>query len=199
MDSYFLTPLNTYQVKQQPQNTPNLGSLIIRSAEEKDLRSLTNVLLKSFHPSSTWFYPILRLGVYEDLKSRLHCKLPYHKCLVATGSSKLDNYCASEGVIGTVEVSLRPITFFGECLPYISNLAVSETYRRQGVGDHLLGNCEQIVSSWGFKEIWLHVLDNNQSAQHLYRKRGYTISKIELDLGHLIFNQPRKLLLLKRL
>ncbi len=199
MDSYFITPLNTYQLKHQPQNKPSLGSLIIRSAEEKDLRGLTNVLLKSFHPSSTWFYPVLRLGVYEDIKSRLNCQLPYYKCLVATGNIKLEKDFPEVEVVGTIEVSLRPITMFGACLPYISNLAVSATYRRQGVADRLLGRCEQIVSEWGFKEIWLHVLDNNQSAQHLYRKRGYTVSKVELDWGHLILNQPRKLLLLKRL
>ena len=193
MDSYYLTPLNTYKLKNTTQNTKNLGSLTIRSAEEKDLKNLTSVLLRSFHPDSGWFYPILRLGVYEDLKSRLYYKLPYYKCLVAIGGG------LEEAVVGTIEIALRPVSFFGDCLPYISNLAVSETYRRQGVADSLLGRCEQIVQQWGFKEIWLHVLDDNQAAQHLYLKRGYKIEKIEADFRNIIFNQPKKLLLVKKL
>lgn len=195
MDSYYLTSFKTHQ----SQETIPLGALTIRSAQEKDIKGLTSVLLKSFHPTSTWLYPVLRIGVYEDIKGRLNCKLPYYKCLVASGSSKAKNEPAAEEIVGTIEVALRPVYLFGDCLPYVSNLAVSETSRRQGVGYKLLERCEQIVSEWGFKEIWLHVLENNTEAKHLYKKRGYTVSKTDLDWGNIVFNQPRKLLLLKKL
>ena len=192
MDSYFVTPFTTDQTRYQSNRTLELTSLRIRQAKQEDLNGLTDVLLKSFHPNSTWLHPIFRLGVYEDVKSRLNCKLSYYSCLIASDPS-------CDQVVGTIELTLRPISLLGKCLPYISNLAVSTDCRRQGVALKLLERCEQIVAHWGFREIWLHVLEDNLTAQHLYRKKGYTTFKIETDLGNLIFKKPKKILLLKKL
>ena len=192
MESYFVNPFTTQEKQYQPTRTIELDSLNIRCAQESDLSKLTDVLLESFHPNSGWFYPLLRLGVYEDVKSRLNCQLSYYNCLIASDPSPYE-------IIGTIELTLRPISLLGKCLPYISNLAVSNDCRRQGVAYKLLEHCEKIVKLWGFREIWLHVLEDNLAAQHLYHKKGYSTFKIDSDLAYFIFRKPRKLLLQKKL
>jgi ribosomal protein S18 acetylase RimI-like enzyme len=195
VDSYFFPIFKTHHLPNQSQQRKTICCLNIRPAQEKDLKSLADVLVKGFPPISNWLNPILRLGVYEDIKSRLVYNLPYYNCFVAANTCQSND----QEIVGTVEIAYRPISIFGQCMPYISNLTVIPNFRKQGIAHKLLECCEQSVVEWGFKEIWLHVLENNQAAQHLYQKRGYSISKIETDWSNLIFQQPKKILLYKKL
>ena len=57
----------------------------IRFADLKDVKALADVLVQSFHLSEnwfSWFYPLLKLGICEDLRTRLRSKSPYYQCLV---------------------------------------------------------------------------------------------------------------------
>uniref|UniRef100_A0A061R7J1 Acyl-n-acyltransferase n=1 Tax=Tetraselmis sp. GSL018 TaxID=582737 RepID=A0A061R7J1_9CHLO len=56
---------------------------------------------------------------------------------------------------------------------YISNLAVSTSCRRQGVGEALLAEAESICREWGCDEIFLHCDPENRAAYALYLKAGY--------------------------
>jgi ribosomal protein S18 acetylase RimI-like enzyme len=172
-------------------------SVIIRPAEIKDIQGVVEVLTTSFYPPTGllfWFYPLFKLGIYEDLRSRLGVNRPYYVCLVAT--------LANDQVIATVEVALRPASGFsllGAKYPYISNLAVIPAYRRQGVARKLLIRCEQIAWEWGYQQLSLHVLADNYQAQQLYLAKGYLVEKVDSGLEDWFFNRPQKLLMVKSL
>jgi ribosomal protein S18 acetylase RimI-like enzyme len=191
-------------------NQPNLvqpsnfaaSDFVIRDVNPEDLDSIAEILADSFHSRTgimQWIYPVLRLGIYEDLRTRLRSKSPNQIGLVAVIPT-LKDASGSECVAGTIEMGMR--SCFARRSPqslYISNLAVSKTFRRQGVADKLLQACELKALEWGFKQLDLHVLDNNYPARQLYKKNGYKLQENEHDWISQFMNQPQKLLLRKDL
>ncbi|MBD1861998.1 MULTISPECIES: GNAT family N-acetyltransferase [Trichocoleus] len=180
----------------------------IRVAQLTDLGGLADVLADSFHPRSGlmhWLYPLLRLGIYEDLRNRLRSAVPDYVCLVAVQTSTEQDLSASapsDALMGTVEMALRPahlFQFHQTKYLYLSNLAVRSEYRRQGVAHHLLTACESIALSWGFQDIYLHVLENNHQARRLYLKTGYKLQQADPGWSAWLLRQPRRLFLHKRL
>jgi ribosomal protein S18 acetylase RimI-like enzyme len=181
----------------------NAASVLIRSARSQDLHYLTEVLTDSFHPPDGWMYwthPLLKLGIYEDLRSRLRSYSPSYVCLVA--SLIIPQSPGQEIVVGTAEITVRsPFSWqtIQDQYPYISNLAVSPSYRRKGIARKLLFSCEQTALKWGFPDIGLHVLDNNIQAKQLYFSSGYKVHRIESSLSGWLFKRPRRLLLKKQI
>jgi ribosomal protein S18 acetylase RimI-like enzyme len=102
-----------------------------------------------------------------------------------------------EEIVGTIEVNCRHSLGGDASSPYISNLAVSPIYRRQGIGQKLLRKCEQIALDWGCSQLSLHVLEDNHSARQLYTNSGYQVHQVELNLGRWLLGRPRRLLLKK--
>ncbi|XGV99698.1 MAG: N-acetyltransferase family protein [Leptolyngbya sp. BL-A-14] len=176
--------------------------LSVRPAQLHDLAELVEILSGSFYPHTgvmRWFLPILRIGVYEDLRYRLRSSLPSdYVCLVAV-------MALPEGqtnLAGTVEMSLRSTTPFqlrSLPYPYLSNLAVRLDARRQGVAQKLLAACETIALDLGFQDLYLHVLEDNQQARQLYTKAGYQTKQTDSLWPCWFLGYPRKLLLHKRL
>lgn len=170
-------------------------------ARSQDLDRLAEVLTDSFHPrqgTNRWTYPLLKFGIYEDIKARLRAHASRYACLVAVVPVVTHNGEDSE-IAGTVELTLRSTSwYFGAPqYPYISNLAVSTEYRRRGIAKQLLYQCEATAAKWGFRKLYLHVLDNNQQARNLYQSSGYVIQRIETTYGAWLFRRPRKMLLSK--
>ena len=166
----------------------------IRFADLKDVKALADVLVQSFHLSEnwfSWFYPLLKLGICEDLRTRLRSKSPYYQCLVALILEK-------EEVIGTAEICLRDWFLSQKRACYISNLAVSSSYRRQGIAKQLLLKCEKVAEEWNCELLHLHVLEDNLPAKQLYLTNGYRSQRVEHSLRSWLFNQPRRLLLEKK-
>ncbi|MEC4983683.1 MAG: GNAT family N-acetyltransferase [Oscillatoria sp. PMC 1076.18] len=175
--------------------------LFIRAARQGDLHGLASVLTESFYSQSGlmgWTYPILKLGIYEDLRARLRSCSPHYLCLVAIATGT-----ATEGeqLVGTVEIALRSGSWFDSNSDhlYISNLAVSKSYRRQGIARRLLAGCDRTALEWGFNEIYLHVLENNAHARQLYSGCGYRLQQAEPSLAAWLFQRPRRLFLHKDL
>lgn len=83
--------------------------------------------------------------------------------------------------------------------PYISNLAVRKSYRRQGVARQLLLACERTSLEWGFPDLYLHVLENNHQARQLYLKAGYQLRQVEPSYSAWLFGQPKRLFLQKHI
>ena len=166
----------------------------IRFADLKDVKALADVLVQSFHLSEnwfSWFYPLLKLGICEDLRTRLRSKSPYYQCLVAVILEK-------EEVIGTAEICLRDWFLSQKRACYISNLAVSSSYRRQGIAKQLLLKCEKVAEEWNCELLHLHVLEDNLAAKQLYLTNGYRSQRVENSLQSWLFKQPRRLLLEKK-
>jgi GNAT superfamily N-acetyltransferase len=172
----------------------------VRAATSVDLQGISQIIADSFHSPNGfwgWAFPLLRLGIYEDLKHRLTSSTPHHLCLVAVDASPTINNLA-----GTVELGLRFSDSWGQTaksLPYLSNLAVHPDYRRQGAASDLLAGCEKLTQEWGFQDIYLHVLENNYQARQLYFKHGYRVHKVEGNLNTVVFRRARQILLHKHL
>lgn len=159
-----------------------------------------------------WLHPLLRKGIYEDLRSRLHSKQTHYACLVAVKRGPAAESRAvhlptaapvsQEQIIGTVEIALRPHHFYQPHRDrhlYLSNLAVQAEYRRQGIAQQLLQTCERIALDWGFQDLYLHVLENNHQARRLYLRTGYRLKRIDSSLSSWLLKRPRQLFLHKHL
>ncbi|MBF2073559.1 MAG: N-acetyltransferase [Synechococcales cyanobacterium C42_A2020_086] len=200
-------------------NSPS-SPLLVRTVRQHDLATLAEILASSFHHQEgvmKWLYPLLRAGIYEDLKTRLYAKPKHYACLVAvqpTPTAAIERVAwqsspaawlqsgGRDHLLGTVELSLKTPPF---CSPrshgylYISNLAVRAEYRRQGVGRQLLQACERIAADWGFSNLSLHVLENNEAARRLYAAMGYQVQRVDVNPVIWLLGRPRQLLLRKSL
>ncbi len=176
-------------------NEPVEREFQIRVAVPDDLSSVAQIIAESFHSQHGiwgWAFPMLRLGIYEDLKHRLVSPAPHHICLVAVDTTN--------NVVGTVEMGARFSNSWaplGRSFPYLSNLAVCPKYRRHGVASGLLTQCEHISGEWGFQDLYLHVVENNHQARHLYFKQGYRVHKIESSWNIFLLRYSHQLLLHK--
>jgi ribosomal protein S18 acetylase RimI-like enzyme len=172
----------------------------VRAATGTDLNDVAQIITDSFHsPNGFWGWtlPLLRLGIYEDLRHRLASSAPHNLCLVAIDTTNLNNH-----PVGTVELGVRysdAIAYKSKNFVYLSNLAVHPNYRRLGVAKSLLVGCEKLTKEWGFQDIYLHVLENNHTARQLYFKLGYRVHKVEVGLNTLFFKRARQIMLHKNL
>ncbi|MBE9158471.1 GNAT family N-acetyltransferase [Nodosilinea sp. LEGE 06152] len=173
---------------------------LIRPARLQDVERLTDVLTTSFYDCSGWrywVYPFIRLGIQEDLKQRLKAQSPRYACLMAMSSAGATP-ADGPAIAGTVEASLRqPWPWQGDRHIYISNLAVGQSFRRQGIASALLQSCEQLAQQWRIYDLRLHVMEDNLAAQALYRKAGFGVFQTEDTPASWIGLQARRLLLRK--
>ncbi|MGL5063655.1 MAG: GNAT family N-acetyltransferase [Microcoleus sp.] len=201
--SFFSSPSHHQQISGR-------SGFALRLAASKDLTQLADILALSFHSRKgfvEWVYPLLRLGIYEDLKNRLRCRSEHYICLVAEivscGSSGGERFATpGEHIAGTVEMALRSRLAWqvpSADYPYLSNLAVHPQYRRLGIAQQLLCSCEQTALQWGFSEIYLHVLENNHAARQLYDRAGYRLEQVDGHWSNWLLGQPRRLFLRKQL
>ncbi|PZV00285.1 MAG: GNAT family N-acetyltransferase [Leptolyngbya sp.] len=194
------------------QADPNISPLVasaapqphVRPADLRDLDRLTDVLTASFYDRDgwrQWVYPFIRLGIYEDLKQRLKAQSPRYACLAAIAAPTAGSTAIhGDVIVGTVEASLRqPWPWQGDRHVYISNLAVDQTFRRQGIALILLRSCEQVAQRWGLYELHLHVMEDNLAARALYRKAGFSVVQTEDSPASWLGLQARRLLLRKTL
>jgi GNAT superfamily N-acetyltransferase len=186
---------------------------LLSQAELSQLLDVAALITETFYANDHWLgwlSPLIRLGIHQDLRQRLLNQLdntayPHYACLIATRPAPLPtlNLCpAKPTLLGTVEISLRSIPELGLsdfACPYLSNLAIGNPHRRQGIALQLLKRSEETIRNWGFREIYLHVLENNRAALDLYRKLGYHIRRSDNHWGNLLFGQPRQLLMHKAL
>lgn len=186
----------------QDSNTTGKTHFLIRTAQTDDLTELAEILADSFHSRTGiggWAYPLLRLGIYEDLRNRLRSPAPHYACLVAVQSVATITGDREE-LVGTVELALRSPPYWqlgSSQYPYISNLAVKRSHRRQGAAQQMLLSCERTAREWGFSDLYLHVLENNHSAGQLYRQLGYQVRSVDSSLGTWFLGQPKRLFLHK--
>ena len=199
-----LTPLFSSSTDSQPlipSQSERYSNFKIRAAQVEDLNTLAEILADSFHVQQGifgWAYPLLRLGIYEDLRTRLRSNSPDRICLVALNRAGK----AAGDIVGTVEMGLRSTDPFARArsrYPYLSNLAVSRSDRRRGVAKQLLQKCERVALEWRFQDLYLHVLENNHHARQLYFNLGYQLHKVDSNWDNWLLGKPRQLFLHKHL
>ena len=197
------------ELSEQPVGTTNL---IVRPARHQDLSAMAEILADSFHPPKgigQWWHPLMRLGIYEDLRNRLRLASTNYLCLVAV-MQVVSGTVKQNRLAGTVEMALRSSASAlalspsvwgdsGQQYPYVSNLAVKAEFRRQGVARELLLACDRAALEWGMPDLYLHVLENNHQARQLYLQAGYKVQKVESNGLARLLCRPRKLFLHKHL
>lgn len=208
---HFLTPLFSSSTDCQPAagQSDRSSHFHIRAAQPGDLADLAEILADSFHSQHGilgWAYPLLRLGIYEDLRNRLRSTSPHHICLVAVERAftptKEGSPNSADDAAGTLEMSVRSSELWARDRKrslYVSNLAVRPTHRRRGIARQLLLSCERVALSWGFHDLYLHVLENNHQARQLYFKLGYRLYQVDSIWGAWLLGRPRQLFLHKHL
>lgn len=178
--------------------------ITVRRLQLDDVTQVSALLSDAFYSEDSWLgwaAPIFKLGIYQDLKSRVTAQpsqSSQYICLV--GTQGLD--CGKTAVVGTVELSARPLSawsLMGPSVPYVSNLAVAKSFRRQGIGQHLLAACDEIARGWGYREVYLHVKEENWLARRLYTRSGYQLCRPEMPLWARLLVPPQELLLHKPL
>jgi ribosomal protein S18 acetylase RimI-like enzyme len=172
---------------------------VIKAVQPDELGQVSAIITESFHPSgdwSSWFSPLLRLAIQQDLRMRAQDHSSHSICMVGVTPSGTNT---EQPIVGVIEVALRCLDVWQDSrFAYVSNLAVRPDYRRQGLGEQLLLACEQQVTVWGLHELYLHVLENNQSARQLYSKLGYRLHTADMFYLGMLLGQPRRLLLHKQ-
>jgi ribosomal protein S18 acetylase RimI-like enzyme len=179
----------------------------IRAVCEAEIDRVADIITHSFHFDRgwmSWFTPLFKLGIAEDLRHRLRSsppnssrnQLPQPVCSIAICSQSFQS-----DVVGTIELSARNAS---DRLPqnryaYISNLAVSKDWRRRGVAQQLLLECEQIAKSWGYTELYLHVMADNERGRNLYQKLGYEVVKRDVAGSIIPWYRPERLFLCKKI
>jgi len=176
------------------------SSYQVRLAQQIDVLSIANILAISFyHKYPQWFYPLAVWSLSLDLGLRLLDPDPRYACLIATSNLDFE-------AIATLELSIRNIPSLNAVpylnwqtspQPYISNLAVHPQWRKQGIALKLLMAVEHKVRSWGFKSIYLHVMDSNLAAFNLYQGSGYKLYKLDPEFRLNPFARDQRLLLRK--
>jgi ribosomal protein S18 acetylase RimI-like enzyme len=189
--------------EKDPSGQSSSSRFVVRAVQQQDLSEISAILAESFHLQPDfmrWLIPVMRMGIYEDLRSRLKSAPPHYLCLVALDTNRREG---QEGYhVGTVEIGLRSANPWQPRMSqyaYLSNLAVHPESRRRGVARQLLGACDRAVIAWGFQDIYLHVLENNHQARQLYLKSDYQVEDTDPTWGFWLFGQPKRLFLHKDL
>ncbi len=186
----------------------NQPQIEIRPVKEDEIHHVADIITRSFHFDRgwmSWFTPLFRLGIAEDLRNRLRPRLPtanQHKnpqqvCSIALYVDQDQSYVA-----GTVEVGIRTVDRYRQKqhrYVYLSNLAVSRDFRRRGVAQSLIGRCEQLTIEWGYTELHLHVMGDNERGRQLYQKLGYEIVSSDSVWSIIPWYRPERLFLRKQL
>lgn len=170
----------------------------IRNAVYSELGEVANILIESFYNPS----PLVRPYLYLSELSRLQGNFPYgnneHSFFIAClRKDQLSNYNTNdrkETIIGFVDVDARPGTKESDApRPYLSDLAVLPGYRRKGVAQALIQECETEIKLWKKNELFLRVERKNNGALEMYKtKLGYEA------LDHHYFGVKDTTILLRR-
>ena len=74
----------------------------------------------------------------------------------------------------------------GERVVYIMTISVLTAYRRYGIGKQLLEKAISDCKRDDVKTIYLHVLQNNESAIEFYKSQGFHLKETLMDYYHVL-------------
>jgi len=89
-------------------------------------------------------------------------------------------------IVGILEGEVVAYSVFGVIEDYseLWNFAVTERYRRIGVGGRLLNQVIDLCRTSGVSTIFLQVRESNLAAQNLYKKNGFTYVMVQKNYYH---------------
>ena len=172
-----------------------------------EINEITDVLMDAFHThKQPTFDSYIRRYKYNHLKMFFEainecdrglfvaCAVP-----VSPSSSLLESTTTAfeekEEIVGFCSVDgrnpdpsckvefLTPSTLASNSpRPYLSDLGVSPSHRRRGIGDLLVNECEEWTRKRGHKKLYLKVDEKNVGGMGLYLGMGYT--RVKLPWSH---------------
>ena len=153
---------------------------------QKEINEITNVLMTAFHPQSTpLFDSYIQRYKYNHLQACFNLPKSNMGLFVALAVSNTKE----ESIVGFCCVDGRPndsssrvefvtaSTLATTCpRPYLSDLGVLPTHRRNGIGHTLVTSCEQWISSRGYDKLYLKVNQTHTGTLRFYKGIGYVKS-----------------------
>ena len=143
----------------------------VEKADYKELHAVAKLLVQSFYEKAG--LPRV-LSELNRLQSNFHYDDSKHLMLTAKdGKGAIIAYCDIDGRIppkGALVASPRP---------YLSDLGVSDEWRKKGIATALVQISEAVSLSWGFSNMHLKVDRDNHVARNMYANMGYTVETPE--------------------
>jgi ribosomal protein S18 acetylase RimI-like enzyme len=173
--------------------------IAVRSVQQQDLASLAEVLVNSFHSQEGilgLFYPLLRMGIYEDLRSRLRNKTHRYACLVAVQTSAVQTPAVQ---------TAKTETFNALHLHQLAVVPGMGSFFEIPARDRPIGTVELTVRAsqlWHTRQSTGYLYLSNLAVQAEYRRHGVAqqllqaCEQIALDWGfeniylHVLENNP---------
>lgn len=121
-------------------------------------------------------HPILRLGIYEDLRHRLQSYTSPYACVIATYTPGMEGDFSSDNTVNPAEVqeAIAPSATLSEANPLdSSHAAESRIASTENASTHIIGTVEMSVKQrfWGCSRS-KYVYLSNLATRPDYRRRG---------------------------
>ncbi|KAK9063436.1 hypothetical protein SSX86_017306 [Deinandra increscens subsp. villosa] len=191
---------------------PSGSMLLIRVMQEQEMDMIVELLAESFAESMLLpkaYVKLLAFLVKQYLIER-RALMPHAATLIAFHRRDTDEEGGEMEDIqlaGTVEISFDKLGANGSPptpippkeAPYICNMTVKKSLRRQGIGWQLLKASEELISQISsVREVYLHCRMIDSAPFNMYSKAGYSVFKTDSILI-LLTLQRRKHLMCKQL
>ncbi|PWA53293.1 acyl-CoA N-acyltransferases (NAT) superfamily protein [Artemisia annua] len=188
---------------------PSGSMLLIRVMQEQELDMTVELLAESFAESMLLpkaYVKLLAYLVKQYLVERRGL-MPHAATLIAFHRSESESEGEDIQLAGTVEVSFNnkganvapPTPVPPKNAPYICNMTVKKSLRRQGIGWQLLKASEELISQMSsVREVYLHCRMIDTAPFNMYSRAGYSVYKTDSILI-LLTLQRRKHLMCKQL
>ncbi|KAJ0720794.1 putative transcription regulator GNAT family [Helianthus annuus] len=189
---------------------PSGSMLLIRVMQDQEMDMTVELLAESFAESMMLpkaYVKLLAFLVKQYLIER-RTLMPHAATLIAFHRREdTDEQGEDIQLAGTVEVSFDKLGANGspptptppKDAPYICNMTVNKSLRRQGIGWQLLKASEELISQMSsVREVYLHCRMIDSAPFNMYSKAGYSVFKTDSILI-LLTLQRRKHLMCKQL
>lgn len=182
---------------------PNDGQFTyyIREAHRSEMNQIADVLMASFHSRSRQptFDSYIRRYKQNHLQMCFDAIEESDRGIFvacASSSSSLEQLSSSSNIEDDILVGfclvdgrapdpsckiefLTPSTLASTSpRPYLSDLGVIPSHRRQGIGELLVQTCERWADKRGYETLYLKVEEKNTAGVRLYYKMGYKRTKL---------------------
>lgn len=165
-------------------------SYYVREGKRSEIDEITDVLMNSFHSDSQpTFDSYIRRYKYNHLKMCFDaieeadrglfvaCAVPSTPTSFEDEGEQIVGFCSVDGRAPDPSCKiefLTPSTLAGTSpRPYLSDLGVSTSHRRRGIGEKLARACEQWTHKRGYDKLYLKVEKKNGGGIGLYTSLGY--------------------------
>ncbi|CAG9467350.1 unnamed protein product [Pedinophyceae sp. YPF-701] len=181
------------------------GDLRIRPVRtDEEIAAVADLQASSFQ-EPVWGPAFLESAALQSLRAEAmstlqhaikFCPRDAFCCLIAEAPEPSDSgasvagvghvaIAADPSVLKVIDLPSEPIADVGAGRPpftqqttyaYVSSMAVAENMRRKGLGSALLGALARVARCWGYREVYLHVYEDNEPAVKMYKACGFRVA-----------------------